>query len=159
MKFAPLTAEQEAEEKAKFGPWPDGVYDFEVAEAEDTTSKAGNEMIALDLMVYDAHGNKRKVKDWLLESVPAKLKAACHSVGLHAAYEGGNVAAHDFLGKSGKLKLTTRKQEGFDPRNTVASYIPGAMSVETRRATASAMTRKAAMVGGGAGDLEDEIPF
>lgn len=155
MRFTPKTEEDLAGERSKFGPWPNGTYDFEVMEADDATSKAGNDMIVLDLMVYDSHGNNRKVRDWLVETVAAKLKDACRAVGLHAAYDGGNIAARDFVGRSGKLKLGTQTQEGFDPRNKVTGYIPTAAAVEAKRAVASTQARKAAM----AGDLDDEIPF
>lgn len=157
MKITPMTDEQIAAEKAKFGAWPRGAYDFEVAAAEDAISKAGNEMIVLELQVFDRNGNRRNMKDWLVDSVPVKLKNVCDAVGLHTAYANGDVASYDFVGRTGKLMLTIERREGYDDRNKVAGYVPAspAAAPAPREATRPA-ARKSVPAGR---DLDDEIPF
>jgi hypothetical protein len=155
MQFTPKTAAEIEIEKAKSGAWPKGVYDFEVADAQDSISKSGNEMIVLDLLVYNQHGHQRKMKDWLLELMPVKLHQACQSVGLHAEYEQGTVQAHFFVGRSGKLHLGIDKKEGFDDRNKVTGYVPVAPTPKGMgRPQAVARPAPRANV-----DLNDEVPF
>jgi Protein of unknown function (DUF669) len=163
MKINPMTDAEEAAEKAKFGAWPKGAYDFEVAGAEDSTSKKGNEMIVLDLMVFDRNGTRRNMKDWLVESLPVKLKQACEATGLHAAYANGNVTSYDFVGRTGRLMLGIEKQEGYEDRNKVTGYVPvTAVTPATRPAVASARQTAPArkpVPAGANSDLDDEIPF
>lgn len=158
MKITPMTDEQIAAEKAKFGPWPRGAYDFEVAAAEDAISKAGNEMIVLELQVFDRNGNRRNMKDWLVDSVPVKLKNVCDAVGLHTAYANGDVASYDFVGRTGKLMLTIERREGYDDRNKVAGYVPADHAAAPTARQAPTAARKSAG-GGGGQDLDDSIPF
>jgi hypothetical protein len=172
MQFTPKSEAEIAEEKAKFGPWPRGAYDFEVSTAEDAISKKGSEMIVLELLVFDEHGNHKKLKDWLVESLPVKLKHACAAVGLHAAYENGNVASFDFVGRTGRLMLGIQKQDGFPDRNNVTGYVPAAEAAArpaaprpaAARPPPSSATSKSEGAhqpppGGAGDDLDDSIPF
>jgi hypothetical protein len=158
VKFTPKTAGEIEAEKAKFLPWPKGAYDFEVAAAEDATSKAGNEMIVLELQVFDQNGNRRQMKDWLLETLPVKLKHACEAVGLHAAYENGNISSYDFVGRTGRLTLGIERQSGYEDRNKVLGYIP-ADEVVTRQISPAAARPIPPRQKTPAGDIDDEIPF
>jgi len=62
MKFTPRT-QKELDVMSLLSP---GTYVFEVSKAEETVSKNGNPMIALDLKIFDDSGNVRKIKDWLV---------------------------------------------------------------------------------------------
>lgn len=160
MRFAPKTAAEIAAEASRFGAWPRGTYDFEVTAAQDATSKAGNEMIVLDLLVFNAGGQSRKMKDWLVETVPVKLKHACEAVGLHSAYEVGNVDSQDFVGRAGKLTLAIERREGFDERNKVSGYVPlSEVQTTPRRPAAPRQETARQAVPAGGGNLDDEIPF
>lgn len=162
MKFIPKTADEIAIEKARFGPWPKGAYDFEVASADDATSKKGSEMIVLELMVYDRQGARRTLKDWLVETMPIKLKNACEAVGLEGAYDNGNVSSFDFVGRTGKLMLGIERQDGYEDRNKVTGYVPAApvpASAPRAPAAGSQTLRAAARQKAPAGDIDDEIPF
>lgn len=126
MKFEPKTDEQIAEENLL----PVGVYDFEIIKAQDKQSKAGNDMIELTLKVYSNDGGFKLVNDYLLESLPAKLKRASETCNLLDKYDLGELAAADFLDKSGRVKIGIQKgkekedKSGFYPdRNNVAEYI------------------------------------
>jgi hypothetical protein len=162
VKIQTLTEAELAAEKAKFGVWPKGNYDFEIVGAEDAISKAGNEMIVLDIHAFDQHGNRKTLKDWLVDTVPIKMHNVCHATGLHALYARGNVNAFDFVGRTGRLTMGIQKQDGFEDRNRVLDYIPAdthANGNTARRAPATEARKPAAATVGG-GDLDDDsIPF
>lgn len=151
MKFAPKSEADLQKEASKFGPWPNGIYDFEVTDAEDQTSKAGNDMIVLTLAVFNADGERRLVYDYLLEAMAAKLHHAAGACGLSAEYEAGSLSAHDFYGKTGRLKLGIQAaRDNFPARNTVRDYIAG----DAPKLGAPKPSAAPAMA-----DLDDEIPF
>lgn len=119
MQFQPKTDEQLADEAML----PEGVYDFSIDKATDTTSKkTGDPMIAVELTVFSDRGD-RKIKDWLMEKMAWKLKHFALSVGLGQAYESGTLDAATLVGRSGKVILKKGKPNGdFAPRNEVKDY-------------------------------------
>jgi len=120
MKFTPKTEEQISKEKLL----PDGDYPFEIAKAVDKTSKAGNEMIELNIRVFKSDGSFIFVNDYLLESMLYKLLHAANACGLTRQYEQGLLVANDFVGKQGYLTLKTDPGKGdFGPKNVVKDYI------------------------------------
>ena len=153
MKFDPNAA---TEGGNNFAPWPVGEYDFEVAEAEETTSKAGNDMTKLKLWVYDSGGNRRMLFDYLVASAVWKIKAFAETAGMLADFERGEMDAALMVGRVGKARLGIEKQEGFEERNKVLAY------VKKPAAAAAPVLRRAAPVRqpvpAGA-DLDDKIPF
>lgn len=110
---------------------PPGEYDAEIGTAEDTVSKSGNEMIKLDLTVFDTNGGKRFIYDYLLESMAYKLRHAAEACGLLAKYEQGLLTADDFIGKGCRVKIgiddkvAANKKNGTDypPSNMIKDYI------------------------------------
>jgi hypothetical protein len=149
MKFVPKTDDEIATD----GLLPDGVYGFEVAEAEDTISKKGNDMIHVKLRVYDPAGGFKLVDDYLLESVLYKVKHIADVTGLADQYARGEFGADDLIGKSGHVKIGNQKQEGYSPKNVVKDYVvpkDGSTPAPKPRA-------KAATADDPFGD--DEVPF
>jgi hypothetical protein len=118
MRFAPKSAEELAMESLL----PEGIYPFEVLDAIDTLSKAGNEMLKLKLVVF-GDGSTPHVYDYLLEKLAYKLRHFAETTGLLAAYEAGELTAEMCLNKEGYCKLTVERQEGYEPRNTVKDYV------------------------------------
>ena len=146
MKFAP-----KSEEEVSAGNLlPKGEYDFEVAAADDATSKAGNEMIKLTVKVFAPDGSYIIVFDYLLESVAYKLRHAALSCGLGAAYEAGNLAGQDFEGRAGRCKVKVDKQEGYADKNAITDYIVPKASI-VPIATQTLQTT--------AVEIDDDIPF
>ncbi len=169
MRFSPKTAAEIDAEKAKFAAWSRGNYDFEVVSAEDSTSKNGNDMIVVELLVFDQHGNKKKIKDWLVEAMPVKLKHMCEATGLHSEYDEGNFTSDDLLGRTGKVTLAIEKNEQYGDRNKVYDYVPaprpeGRVAAKTRPAV-QARPANSGRSGGPSWDapkgvdLDDEMPF
>lgn len=120
MRVDPKT-EQEVEEA---GLLPAGEYDFEVIEAEDTTSKKGNDMLVLTLSIEDGDGRSHKVIDYLVDAVAYKVRHFASAVGMLKEYEAGNIPAHLLKGRTGKCKLRLEPAKGdFRAKNSVNDYV------------------------------------
>ncbi len=155
MRFTPVSEENSND--PTYEPWPDGVYDYEVREADETTSKQGNEMIALQLWVFNKTGQRRVVFDYLVSSEKAawKIKSFAASCGLLRRYENGELDAEEIVGQCGKLVLATQKATMEWPaKNTVKAYEKAEARADAPR-TARAPAREKTP----AGDIDDEIPF
>lgn len=140
MKFEPKSAKEIDE----LGLLPAGVYDFVVAEAEDTQSKKGNDMAVVKLLI-DGPDGEIKVVDYLvaIDSMAYKIRHFAEAVDLLAEYEKGEMPAEVMVGKTGKCKLVIAPPKGeYRAKNTVSDYIsdsnPPAPKAEV---------------------LDDEIPF
>ena len=149
MKFTPKTEAVLASE----GLFPKGEYDFEVIDAKDTESKAGNDMIALTLNVVDAYDARKTVFDFLVSTEKAifKIRQFAAATGMMNLYDVGGFTAEDCIGKTGRCKIVITKSEGYADKNSVAEY------VKATAASAPPAKRQPAMAG--AGDIDDEIPF
>lgn len=147
MQFTPKTEE----EIIKGTLLPEGFYPFEVMDAEDKTSKSGNEMIVLKLKVFGQDGSQRHVYDYLLESMALKLIHGAQTMGLEEKYNSGQLLAIDFLGRTGTVHLIIDdKQSTYDPKNSVKDYKKDAGEVAGKQAESS---QPAAQM------EDDEIPF
>jgi hypothetical protein len=110
---------------------PEDEYPFEVADAEETVSKNGNEMIKLTLCLWDKEGKEHVIFDYLLEAMAFKLRKFAAITGLMRNYETGKIDAKECLHKCGKVKLIIQKgkpnpEGGFYPdRNSVKEYFEG----------------------------------
>lgn len=121
MKFQP----KKDEELGAYGVLPAGTYDFVVSKAIDKVSKAGNEMIELELVVSSTEGAKSKVYDYLLEALSWKLKHFCASVGLLKQYEAGILTAERCKDLKGVCEITLQKDESgiYHDKNVVKDYV------------------------------------
>jgi hypothetical protein len=146
MRFAPKTDAELAD--AAFAP---GTYDFEVAEAEDTVSKAGNEMISVKLRIFNKAGGHIHVFDWLLEAMAFKLKHATEAMGLADAYRRGELEAHQMIGRAGRV-ICVAGDNGYlkvkDYEVAKGGGVPARAGTGTRASTAATKD-----------DLDDSIPF
>jgi hypothetical protein len=105
---------------------PKGDYDFEIVDAWETHSTAGNEMIELEVRISDGNGLSRKLADYLVPKRPEKLRHCAAACGVLDRYEAGEVSESDFKGKRGRLKLgVERAKRGFPPRNIIQDYVVG----------------------------------
>lgn len=125
MQFASKTEQQIQEESLI----PAGEYDFTVQEAVEKKSKAGNDMIQLDMDVY-VGDRTRPMKDWLMESMAYKLRHFCYGVGLGAKYDAGTLTAQDCVGKSGKVKIVQKQNGDYGLQNSVKDYVVGESKAE-----------------------------
>jgi hypothetical protein len=153
MRFTPKTEE----ELAMDGLLPEGVYDFEVIEAQNKVSKKGNEMIELKLKVYDQNGGFRFIMDYLLESFLPKLLSFAKATGTRAAYDSGEYTSYNCLNTAGKVQIKIVPAGEYPAKNEVKMY--GEKSIGAGKA-ASEPAPASFKPSAPAQDLEeDDIPF
>jgi len=120
MTFQPRSEKEISEARLA----PEGEYDFQVLEAQDTTSKSGNAMIKLKLGVFSGEAMRWHIFDYLVPQMEAKLRHFCDSVGLLAQYEAGTLSADYCRGRAGRCKLVIEEGEGSYPdKNVVKDYV------------------------------------
>lgn len=161
MRFTPSTDAEIAANSSSFAVWPAGEYDFEVKDAAEKESKNGNEMIELQVTIFDTEGNRSMVFDYLVHTPKAayKVKHFADATGMEDRYARGEMQAHDCVFKKGRCKVIVKKGERKDDgsfypdRNSISDY------VATATAATAPVTRQRAPVGAGGGDFDDEIPF
>jgi hypothetical protein len=125
MRFEPKTEKEIADSKLLKA----GIYNFEVTKASDDTSNAGNDMIVLELDVWNGNGERRSLTDYLVSKRIEKLRHAAVACGLVACYENGEMTSVDFLGKTGRLKLVVEKGKKsatggkWPDRNVIDDYL------------------------------------
>jgi hypothetical protein len=120
MKFKPQTEEESA--SAERRPLPAGIYDAEVLLAEETRSKAGNDMMKIKLAVYRPNGGQEWVWDYITDTSYrlGQLMSVC---GLSEQYQKGEVQADEIEGKSFKVTLKIDPARGeYSERNSVGRY-------------------------------------
>lgn len=126
MKFKPISKD-EIQTMNLIKP---GIYQFEVFAAENTQSRAGNDMIKLHLKVWDEKGSERVVFDYLLENIMHKLYNFSEITGMLDKYNAGHIMGEDCVGKTGFVELVIQKgreksdKSGhFDDSNSVKKYL------------------------------------
>ena len=121
MQFTPKTNEQ----LDMIGLLEEGIYQFTVLASEDAISKSGNEMIKMQLKVWDKSGGEHIIYDYLLEAFIKKLSHFAKATGLEDKYNLGTINAEDCKHKSGYLELIVQhdKTGQYGPRNSVKDYV------------------------------------
>lgn len=142
MRFKPMN-EQEIQD---LNLAEDGDYQFKVVEAQDKTSTAGNDMIALKLIFWDKNGRERLIFDWIMnnESMLYKLKHFCDSTSLSERYENGMLNSSDCIDKGGIFRISKRKDNRGEVRNFVKDYL-----IDNKEKAKDAIDP----------DLNDDVPF
>lgn len=102
-----------------------GIYEYEVIEAEEKVSQAGNDMIALKLNILLPNDKQKIIYDYLLEAMEWKVGHFCESLGMLDDYEQNYISAAKCQGKKGLVKVFIQKDpKGLYPdKNSVQDYI------------------------------------
>lgn len=123
MKFQPKSEKEIAEA----GLWPNGNYQFEILEAEETTSSKGNDMIKMKVKVYSDQGRSQNIFDYIVAgTMEHKLRHLCEASGLLAEYEQGEIEAYQLVGKTGYCKVGRSKEDPtgqYPVKNQVVDYL------------------------------------
>lgn len=122
MRVQPKTEKEIAEANL----WPEGVYSFEIIEAEETTSKAGNDMIAIRVKLFNAQGSSIMVDDYLVDTPRAayKVRHCAVACGLLNEYEKGELFARDLERRTGTVKVVVQKgRDSYPDKNQIADYL------------------------------------
>ena len=143
---------------------PAGEYDVEVIEADERTSKNGNQMIALTLQARHPDGYDSRVWDFLV-SVPAavfKIKMFCEAAGLQSQFEGGRLTAEDCVGAKAVATIIIEDgRESFSDRNSIQEYRTGGGPARGISTQPAATTQATAEVSASTPlpVTEEDIPF
>lgn len=156
MQFTPKTeAELQKEEDDRLAEflWPAQECDFEIPYAGlDKTSSKGNDMIELQVTVYNADGKKQNIFDYLMPKMAFKFRHAAYACGLGELYESGNITGADFEGKAGRCLVKIQAaQNGYAAKNVIEDYV---VTTDAQVQATAAKTVRA-----GATQLNDDIPF
>lgn len=122
MRFQPKTEK----ELVEMNLLPKGEYAFDVLDCEERTSKKGSQMLVLSLKLYDAGLQPRgRVSDYLVESMPQKLRRAAYGCGLGAQYEQGCLEPQMFRGATGvaRIGIQQDKTGTYPDKNVVMDYV------------------------------------
>jgi len=119
---------------------PAGQYDAVIMSAADKVSavkpdgSGGNEMIELQLQVFDAQGTEFGVQDFLTATprMQWKIRHLCESA--HVEYEQEDLPASAFEGKNVRINVTVETHPKFGPQNRVADYLPRSNGVALKDA-------------------------
>lgn len=110
MRYNPRTTDDDQPTDSKaIAP---GVYSFEIVEAVESISQAGNEMIKLTLIIQtDSITKKVRVYDWLVNTPGGlwKVKMFCREVGLD--FEAGELTPVACMHKTGTAEFHHTKQD------------------------------------------------
>lgn len=152
MKFTPKSdseIEQAEKERKERWVWPTlNTYDFEISGALEKEGDFGA-YLHLEIKVFHPNGEWNQTITDFIGTTSPKLKALCYSVGLGERYEAGQVDDYDFNNKSGKCKLSVKKDKNgqYPDKNKISDYIRSA-SVAPEKAVVNEKP-----------PFDDEIPF
>lgn len=152
MRITPISEEEADAQSSNL--LPPGTYDYEIRDASEETSAAGNEMIRVEVFIFSQDGSRRLVWDYLVGSEKAawKVRRFASSCGLLEQYEKGMLIAPEIVGRTGKCVVAIRPaRDQYPPQNTIRDYVKAA-------GAPSPAPRKPVHAGAGS-DLDDEIPF
>ena len=138
MRLTPRT-EADAQKAAHRTLLRAGSYDARITEAVEKPSKRGNDMIELVVIVPDADGQERTLRDWLTDTTMGalKLRHAAEAVGALSRYEAGEIDQSDFPGHVVRVKISIEKRRGYPDANRIEDYSvaqPSSVVPLTRRA-------------------------
>lgn len=154
MRFEPATAAKAEEQaKAASGLWKPGIYDFEVSEASEGQSKAGNGMFTVQIDIYDHEGKRKTIFDYLMpdnEFFGFKVRHFAESIGMLKEYDSGALDANDLFNRTGKCKVGIQKgKDGYNDKNVIRDYLKSSSNGTAPKEVAARAQAP----------LDDEIPF
>lgn len=130
MKFKPKSAEQikqEEKERKEAFLWPVGEYSFEILEAEEGLSNAGNQQIKAKVKLFKDDGKSQTVYDYLQPegAMAHKLRHLSEASGLLTEYETGEIEDYQLVGKTGICKVGINKDKTgqYPDRNGIVDYL------------------------------------
>jgi hypothetical protein len=118
MQFTPKTESQLQEATL----WPAGEYDFEIVQATEKNSKAGNPMFELKLQMFNGE-KSRFLTDYIVCTMEFKLRHFFESIGRIKDYDSGNVDAGRLQGAAGRLVIKHEPaKDNFPAKMVVKDY-------------------------------------
>ena len=107
-KFTPMTKEQQ-DERGKF--YKEGFVDFVVLSLEEKISQAGNNMLVINLQLWDETGKNGTIKDHITENATWKLHDFLESIGYKEDADTGDIDLYKYRGCEGRGRVKYKKDE------------------------------------------------
>jgi hypothetical protein len=123
MKLTPRT-EIEAQKVSHRALLHAGWHDGRITVAVEKLSKRNTPMIELEIIVLDADGNERTLRDWLTDAGlgALKLRHAAEAVGAMPQYQAGELSQAEFPGHDVRVKISVEKRRGYPDANRIDDY-------------------------------------
>lgn len=120
MRFTPKSEKEIKEANL----WEKGEYDFEILEAEETTSNSGNDMFKLKVKLFN-NEKSQQVFDYITSTMDYKIRHLADATGLIEDYEQGELEAYKLVGKTGTAKVGISKDKTgqYPDRNQINDYV------------------------------------
>jgi hypothetical protein len=103
------------EEAANTGVLPEGEYLARIADAKESTSKAGNDMLVLDFVVENGTWKGAEVRDWVVPGNPmgaGRLKVIMQAAGLPTPDGSFELRVEDLVDKRLEVSVRHEAYEG-----------------------------------------------
>lgn len=103
---------------------PEGVYDAEIATAEDAVSKTSNKpMLKLSVRVFNGDRSVL-VNDYIVNDQQDKLYSLCASGGILDIYHAGEVEPFNLVDLPVQVKVgIDSKNSDYPPKNVIKRYV------------------------------------
>lgn len=136
----------------------DGIYPFEVVEAEEKVSQKGNPYINIKMVLY-VEDAERTQYDILIPQMPVKLRSFCEATGLEEKYKNKTLSADDCMHRQGYVRMGKKPDDKgyYKPDSYLAKMPP--------QAAGDDMGQRVGVINPGTGSVErteesdDSIPF
>jgi hypothetical protein len=115
---------EDVPETNDYAPWEKGNYESEIIEADKMQSKAGNDMIRLNLVVTNDIGGTTRIYDYVvIPNTLWKLKSLCRCFSIEFD---GTLDEKTLIGRRIEIQVDIDKgNEKYPPKNIVKKYIDG----------------------------------
>lgn len=117
-------------------------YEFKVLNVDQKISSSMNDMLVVKLLILQGDGiGTHTLTDYIVmtDKWAFKFKHFCESMGLHKAYEKGELNLKSLEGMLGKLKIDIQKGNprpdgsgNYPDKNIVTDYIPSEIAKEIK---------------------------
>lgn len=103
-----------------------GKADFEILKAVEKKSKAQNDMIELNIRLWDCEGKQTSVFDYFLTDNKSvwKIRSLCDAIAKPQWYgEDAELTVEKLVGQSGKCKIVLERNDEYGDRMKIKSYL------------------------------------
>lgn len=120
MRFQVLNNDLLNQQRCELKP---GRADFQIVAATECLSKNGNNMLKLQVRVWDCEGEEGTIFDYITSNAQWKIKQLLEAVGQGEQYETGEINSHSLENKSGKCVLLINKDPKYGNQPKIKFYI------------------------------------
>ena len=101
---------------------PAGEYDADIISIERATSKAGNDMAVVKMLIIHG-GKKHTIRDWIVKQTPWKIDQLAASLGKQAEREAGTFRLLEQPGRMVRVRISLTNDPTYGWGNKVEAYL------------------------------------